>query len=418
MNSLVKSKSKFEDYEQETKMSVAMKGFLVFLLLIFVLAVMNYTSLRRLYHAITLFNESVIVRNFSHMEDMFDTVEVPKPDTEYIFGRAEQNLPTTYTYNGEERSLEGFLARTSTTALLVLKNDDIVFEEYYLGTQAEDRRMSWSTSKSFLSAIFGVAVNEGSIASLQDPVTQYVPELIGSGYDGVSIKNVLQMSSGVRFDENYDDFNSDINRFGRMIAFGGSFDEFAASLVNEREPGTYLHYVSLDTHVLGMVLRKATGRKFVDYFNEKLWSKIGAEDSAAFIVDKFQEPMVLGGMNIRTRDSARFGKLYLDGGQWNGEQIVPAQWVYDSTNPDAPHLTPGKRDSSDLDLGYGYQWWIPENSDQEFMAVGIYDQFIYVNQKAGVVIVKSSANIDFMKNGFESTTETVEAFRSIVQSIE
>lgn len=385
------------------------------LIIVFTLLVINYASLSRVYYAMTLFDEDMIVENFSNMEMMFKTIKIEKPESAYTFGRSEQNLPVFYNYKDEERSIKDFLARTRTTALLVLKDDDIKFEEYYLGTRAEDRRISWSTSKSFLSALFGVAVYEGHISSLQDPVTKYVPELIGSGYDGVSIKNVLQMSSGVRFDENYYSFNSDINRFGRLMALGGSFDEFAASLVNEKEPGTYLDYVSLDTHVLGMVMRKATGRKFADYFNDKLWSQIGAEDSAVFLTDKNCEPMVLGGLNIRTRDFARFGKLYRDGGIWNGKQIVPAQWVADSVTPDAPHLKPGKRASSDLSFGYGYQWWIPENADQEFMAIGIYDQFVYINQKAGVVIVKNSANADFMKNEFESTTETVEVFRSIVQ---
>jgi CubicO group peptidase (beta-lactamase class C family) len=390
---------------------------LVFILLS-ALVITNYSSLTRVYHAITLFDEDRIARNFSNMESMFETIEIRNPDSVFTFGRSEQNLPTQYSYQGETRRIDQFLERTRTTALLVLKGNDITFEEYYLGTRAEDRRITWSVSKSFLSALFGIAIEEGSITSLQDPVTQYVPELIGSGYDGVSIKNVLQMSSGVRFDEDYGSFNSDINRFGRLMALGGSFDEFAASLVNEREPGTFLNYVSLDTHVLGMVIRKATGRTFVDYFNKKLWSQIGTEDSALFMVDKKQEPMVLGGMNIRTRDFARFGKLYRDGGMWNGNQVVPAQWVIDSVTPDAPHLIPGQRDTSAHSLGYGFQWWIPENAEREFMAIGIYDQFVYINQEAGVVIVKNSANIDFMENAFEATTETVEVFRSIVRSLQ
>lgn len=388
------------------------------LILVLMLVSTNYAALSRVYHAITLFEEDMIVKNFSNMASMFETVEITGPETVYPFGRAEQNLPTHYQYNGQQRATSEFLDRTRTTALLVLKGDNITFEEYFLGTQAEDRRISWSVSKSFLSAIFGVAVSEGSIRSLDDPVTHYLPELIGSGYEGVSIKNVLQMSSGVRFDENYDSFNSDINRFGRLMAFGGSFDEFAASLVAEREQGTFLNYVSVDTHVLGMVLRKATGRRFVDYFNEKLWSQIGAEDSVLFMTDERQEPMVLGGMNIRTRDFARFGKLYRDGGFLNGKQIIPAQWVIDSITPDAPHLQPGPRDTAELRLGYGYQWWIPENADGEFMAIGIYDQFVYINQRAGVVIVKNSANADFMENEFESTTETVEVFRAIVASVD
>ena len=384
---------------------------------VFAIVSLNYASIVRVYKAITLFDEAVIVNNFSSMESLFETVEIAKPASSHTFERATQDLPKTYNYKGNLIEVTQFLAKTNTTALLVLKDNTITFEDYYLGTQAEDRRISWSTAKSFLSAVFGVAVAQGHIVSLMDPVTKYVPELRGSGYDGVSIKNVLQMSSGVKFYENYSDFNSDINRFGRVIAFGGSFDEFAASLTAERVPGTFLHYVSIDTHVLGMVIRNATGRRFVDYFNETLWSQIGAEDSAVFIADKHQEPMVLGGMNIRTRDFARFGKLYRDGGQWNGKQVIPAQWVIDSVTPDAPHLIPGKRKSSDLTLGYGYQWWIPENSDREFMALGIYDQFIYINQSAGVVIVKNSANIDFMANNFESAMETVEVFRAIVDSL-
>lgn len=382
-----------------------------------VLIALNYSAANRLYHSITLFNEDVIVENFSSMSTIFETVEIEKTGPTYTFGQTSRSLPTEYLYNGEKRDTKKFLDKTSTTALLVLKNNDITFEQYYRGTTGNDRRISWSTAKSFLSAIFGVAVADGHIDSLLDPVTKYVPELKDSGYDGISIKNVLQMSSGVRFDEDYGQFNSDINRFGRTMALGGSLDEFAMSLEKEREQGDFLHYVSIDTHVLGMVLRSATGQEITDYFNEKLWSQIGTEDSAVYIVDSLNQPMVLGGLNVRTRDYARFGKLYLDNGQWNGKQIIPAQWVTDSTTPDAPHLVPGKRDSSDMNLGYGYQWWIPENANQEFMAIGIYDQYIYVNQKSGVVIVKNSANTNFMDNNFESATETVEFFRAVATSL-
>ena len=173
-----------------------------------------------------------------------------------------------------------------------------------------------------------------------------------------------------------------------------------------------------NTHVLGMVLRKATNRDFIDYFNEKLWSKMGMESNASYIVDSLNEPMVLGGLNIRTRDFARFGKLYLNNGKWQGNQLVPEDWVKASVTPDASHLMPGERDNSDISLGYGYQWWIPVDADQEFMAIGIYDQFIYVNQKYGVVIVKNSANRQFMDNDFESMFKTVEFFRTVAKSLD
>ncbi|MDC0662774.1 serine hydrolase domain-containing protein [Marinobacter sp. SS21] len=382
-----------------------------------VAAALNAPTLQRLYHTVTLFDDDVIVSNFSNMDEIFETVAMPASGPASTFGENPQPLPARFSHGGEIRDTKHFLETTNTTALLVVKDGKVTFEEYFLGTQPEDRRISWSVAKSFLSALFGIAVAEGDIASLDTPVSDYVPSLNNTGYDGVAIKDVLQMSSGVRFDEDYARFNSDINRFGRLMALGGSLDEFATTLEREREPGTYLHYVSIDTHVLGMVLRAATGRELAEYFNDKLWSRLGSEDSTLYLVDSFNEPMVLGGLNMRTRDFARFGSLYLNQGYWNGQQIVPAQWVTDSVTPDAPHLVPGERDSADLTLGYGYQWWIPENADQEFMAIGIYDQFIYVNQKLGMVIVKNSANTRFTEDNFESMRTTVSMFRAIAASL-
>ena len=301
---------------------------------------------------------------------------------------------------------------------MVLHDESITHESYYLGTTAEDKRISWSVAKSFLSALVGIAVEQEKIKDLNDLVTDYAPSLKGSGYDGVTLKNVLQMSSGVRFNEDYKDFFSDINRMGRLLALGGSFDEFAASLETEREQGQYLHYVSVDTHVIGMVLRGATGEPIVDYFKKHLWDHIQPEADTFYLTDELGEPMVLGGLNMRAVDYLKFGKLYRDNGRWNDKQIVPEAWVKESTTPDAPHLMPGKRDSADLDLGYGYQWWLPINADQEFLALGIYDQFIYVNKKAGVVIVKNSANINFTDNNLESASVAVEFFRAVAKSLQ
>lgn len=377
----------------------------------------NWQKTVLFYKSSTLFDKENLVDNFSNMRGIMPTVNLKKIGPEHEFGQRSKALPETYKYKGENKSLQEFLTRSSTTALLVLKGNDITFEDYYQGTGEFDQRISWSMAKSFLSALFGIAVEEGHIKSINELVTDYVPELKGTGYDGVTIKNILQMSSGVSFNEDYHDFFSDINRMKRIVALGGSFDEFAKTLENEREPGTFFHYVSIDTHVIGMVLRKATGRPVAEYFKEKIWSKMGSEQDAYFVTDLTGEPMVLAGLNMLTRDFAKFGKLFLDDGQWHGEQVVPRNWIKDSVTPDAPHLTPGKRDTANFDMGYGYQWWIPVNADEEFMAVGVYDQFIYVNKKANVVIVKNSGNIDFMDNNYESFTETTEAFRAIAASL-
>ena len=380
-----------------------------------VLAGLFRTQIRQFYHTVRLFDEDVIVANFSNMGSIAPTITIERSGRVKAFGQQPQALPDSFVYENESRSMAAFLEEPSTTALLVIKGNDIVFEKYYQGTGEYDQRISWSMAKSFLSAIFGVAVQDGLIPDLDQAVTDYVPELKGSGYDGVSIKNVLQMSTGVYFNEDYGDFYSDINRMGRILALGGSFDDFAASLTREREQGTYMHYVSINTHVLGMVLRAATGRSIADYFDEKLWSKLDTERDAIYISDSTGEPMVLGGLNLITRDYARFGRLYRDLGIINGEQVIPAKWIEDSITPDAPHLMPGVRDNSDTDLGYGYQWWIPQRADEEFMAIGIYGQYIYVNRRADMVIVKNSAHREFMANDYESKNITVAAFREIAQ---
>lgn len=374
-------------------------------------------TLHRLYHTATLFDKDKIVHNFSNMKDLISTVEIESSSEPYLFSSQPQALPESFQYGEKLVSTEEFLTRSDTTALVVLKNEDITHESYYLGTQQDDKRISWSVAKSFLSALIGIAVERGQINSINDLVTDYVPLLKNSGYNKVTIKNVLQMSSGVKFDEDYSDFFSDINRMGRVLALGGSFDEFAASLENEKEQGKYLHYVSIDTHVLGMVLRSATGETIADNFKKNLWDKIQPESSTYYLTDDLGEPMVLGGLNMRSQDYLKLGKLYRDNGRWNGEQIVPQAWVQESTTPDAPHLMPGKRDNSDMDLGYGYQWWLPIDADQEFMALGIYDQFIYINKKSNVVIVKNSANIEFLDNNFESANETVAFFRAVANSL-
>jgi CubicO group peptidase (beta-lactamase class C family) len=375
------------------------------------------TEIKQLYNTITLFNEDVIVHNFSNMVDvtLFKTIARTGPVDE--FGKAPQGLPASFMFDGKDMAMDDFLTHTGATSLVVVKDNNITFEGYYQGTEEFDQRISWSMAKSYLSALFGIAVDEGFIKDLNVPVTDYVPSLIGSGYDGVTIKNVLQMSSGVYFNEDYGDFNSDINRFGRVMALGGSFDDFATTLSSDRKQGTYMHYVSIDTHVIGMVLRAATGRSIEDYFNEKLWSKLGTERDAIYMTDATGEPMVLGGLNIITRDYARLGKLYRDKGMLNGLQIVPAQWIEDSVTPDAPHLMPGKRDTADSKMGYGYQWWIPDNPKQEFMALGIYGQHIYVNREFNVVIVKNSADRQFMDDGYQHSDIAIEAYREIAKNL-
>ena len=237
----------------------------------------------------------------------------------------------------------------------------------------------------------GIAIDQGHIGNIFEPVTQYVSQLKDSAYDGVSIKDVLQMSSGARWSEDYSDADSDVMRSARILAVGGSLDQFSASLTNEFQPGTFNRYNSTDTQVLGMLLREATGVSVTQYMQEVLWNPIGAENNAYWLLDSEDMELVYAGLNATARDYAKLGEVFRLKGRFNGQQIVPSKWVEASITPDAPHLLPGKNPLSDFPLGYGYQWWIPDESG-DFMAIGVYNQFIYVSPKNNLVIVKLSAN--------------------------
>ena len=264
-----------------------------------ILIALNWSQLQRLRSSLSLFDADKIVHNFSHMDESFltRTIATSASAKVHIWDEQPQPLPQTIMIEGQSRDLQSFLDETRTTSLLVIKGNDILHEGYYLGTQADDKRVSWSVSKSFVSALIGLALERDEIKSLDDKVTDYVPKLADSAYADASILNVLHMASGVRFDEDYLDFNSDINRMGRVVALGGSMDDFAASLTQQaRPPGTGKYYVSVDTHVLGMVLRAASGMSVHELLETRLWSKIGPANDAIFLTDGKGVAFVLGGL--------------------------------------------------------------------------------------------------------------------------
>ena len=390
--------------------------FLITLPLLAIAAFFFYPKYQRGMEIDALMQPSKYAHTFINMDKYFPSKAVKKSTTPYIFPKGKSiNLPNEFTYQGQIFNTEAYLDSSGTQGLLVLQNDTLVFENYYKGQTETTRHISWSVSKSFISALFGIAMEEGHIKSIEQKVEDYLPELKGSGYEGVRIKDVLQMSTGVGFNEDYSDFNSDINRWFRSFAFGDSQDEFAATLVREKEPGTYNHYVSINTHVLGMILVKATGKSLTDYLQEKIWQKIGMEHNAYWVADNKGMEMALGGLNATLRDYAKMGQLFLHNGNWKGEQIVPTDWVKASITPDAPHLLPNSSNSSDQGLGYGFQWWIPESTQGEFMAIGVFHQMIYINPTTKTIIVKNSANpryLDF-KNVYSNELITLELFRAI-----
>jgi CubicO group peptidase (beta-lactamase class C family) len=303
---------------------------------------------------------------------------------------------------------------------LILHHDKLVFEQYWRGNDATTQWIAWSVTKSFISALAGIAVHSGAISSIEDPVIHYLPQLRGTAYDGARVKDVLQMSSGASWSENYSDAKSDVNRFGRTFALGGSMDEFVKTLTREHPPGTFNRYNSMDAQVLGMLLRRATGVAETAYLQAELWTPMGMESDAFWVTDDRGTVFAAGGLCATLRDLAKLGRLYLNYGNWNGTQIVPAEWVKASITPDAPHLLPGKRANADSAWGYGYQWWVPDDSGA-YAAVGIYNQFVYVNPKLQLVIAKTSANHTYGMQDNESSDredEHLAFFKAIERALD
>ena len=382
---------------------------------------LNWNKIQRLKTVNSLFDADKIVHNFSHMDEAFLHHDLASSPETFTWPEALRPLPDSVSINGNTKDLEQLLEVLDTTGLVIIKDGTLIFEDYYRGTAQDDLRISWSVAKSFASGLYGKAIENGQINSLDETVETYVPALKGTAYEGATIRNVMNMSSGVKFNEDYLDPKSDINKMGRVLGLGGSMDAFSATLDERQyEPGTDWQYVSIDTHVLSMVLRAATGESLHEMFNETYSANLGFGRAPYYLTDGENVAFALGGLNLRTRDYAKFGQLFLQDGQWTGKdgqmkQVIPAQWVAASTRHSAAAL-------SDRNVGYGYQWWVPMPQEGihkgDFFAVGIYGQYIYINPSLGIVIAKNAADREFTQavEGYgHSMNVNIDMMRSLAE---
>lgn len=375
-------------------------GLVALILVLAALAVWKREELTRLMAVNSLFAEDRIVENFSHMDTLFLSRDMAGGTPSPLPEGPRATLPEGFDAWAEARHVTG---------IVVLHGGEIVYEDYRLGTAQGDPRISWSVAKSALSLLLGTLVADGTIPDLDAPVTQYAPALRQSAYDGATIRQVLRMESGVAFNEDYLDFWSDINRMGRVLALGGSMDGFAAGQSARRSaPGSDWQYVSIDTHVIGMVIRGATGHSIPDLMSERIFQPLGLDRDPYYVTDGEGVAFVLGGLNLTTRDYARIGQMVLQNGEWQGRQIVPADWIAESTAP-GPF-------TAESGTGYGYQWWLPpEARAGEVWARGVYGQEIWIDRTNDVVIAVNSADRGFTAPGV--MTEKIALFRAIADSL-
>jgi CubicO group peptidase (beta-lactamase class C family) len=277
--------------------------------------------------------------------------------------------------------LEKFLADTGTTAFLVIRDDALLYEGYFNGYDHKSTQTSFSTAKSFVSALVGITIEEGYIGSVEDPITKYVPELKGPGMESITIRHLLTMSSGLK----YSGEGSGGGPFGddAKTYYDPSLRELALTVEPEGKPGRQWEYNNYHPLLLGMILERATDRHVATYLSQKIWQPLGMEADGSWSLDSEEDAFekMESGINARAIDFAKFGRLYLNGGEWNGKQVVPASWVEESTRVDTT------TDPADF---YQYFWWVdvapPERG--RFMARGNYGQFIYVAPDKDLVIVR------------------------------
>jgi CubicO group peptidase (beta-lactamase class C family) len=347
--------------------------------------------LRRLWLNVTIWMPGDHVEDLRTFDELMPNRTIRRAGPVFEFGRAKRDLPATYQYKGETRELADFLKRTDTTGFIVIQDDKILFEEYFRGNGPETLWMSFSASKAYVSALVGIALEEGLIADLNDPLTKYTPVLKGSGFDGATVDDALRMTTGARWNEFDISITSDLVRMGITVIRGASFDKWLATLPPAHPPGTVFNYSSADTQALGSALVGAVGMSISEYLEQKLWSKMGMESDAYWVTDEAGMEMALSGLNATLRDYARFGRLYLHEGNWNGEQLIPVEWVRKTTLMDASMLEfPGVDQAEESFISW-YQWYVPLDRAGDYTALGSFGQFIYVHPEAGVIIAKTSA---------------------------
>ncbi len=270
-----------------------------------------------------------------------------------------------------------YLEDNKTVAFLIIKNDTIQYEKYFKGYDKESIVPSFSMAKSVTSILIGCAIDEGLIKSVDEPITNYIPELTKNGFDKVTIKHLLQMTSGIKFNESY------VNPFGDAASFyyGLNLRKEIGKIKLKTEPGKKFEYVSGNTQLLGLVLERSLKEKTItSYLQDKIWTPLEMEYDASWSIDRKKNGLekTFCCLNARARDFAKIGRLYKNKGNWNGKQIVSQKWVEESTKLDT---------SVGSANFYQYQWWLP-TPNEDFMAEGILGQFVYVNPSKDLIIVR------------------------------
>jgi len=324
------------------------------------------------------------VNTFRNIDRLFSTRTVARGETVSPLPMSEQPLQEfSYTVEGKTFDLYDVLSLNRVSGLLIVRNGEILFEKYLLGNDEHTRWMSMSVVKSMTATLIGAAIQDGLINSIDDPIVNYLPRFQGSAYDGVTVKNLLQMTSGVAWNETYTDPASDRRAMleAQIGQQPGAILDLMASLPRAAEPGTSWNYSTGETHVAGALVAAVSGKPVAQYLSEKIWSKVGMEADANWWLEAPDGLEVGGsGLSATLRDYARFGLFLLHDGVIGGERVLPEGWIETASTPKE---VGGER------VDYGYMLW-PLHG-RSYAAIGIFGQFVFVDPDKNLVVAMWSA---------------------------
>jgi len=338
---------------------------------------------------------------FSPSDDykMFPYRTIENAPPAYQFPRATGGaLPAEVEYKDGDSikrvALDQLLESTGTHAFIVIKDGKLLDERYLNGYQRDSICISRSMAKSFTSALVGIAIDEGFIKSVNDPIIKYLPELTGQGFDTITIRNLLTMGSGIRYRISEFPWDEDA-----LYYFYPNIRRLLLSDMEVAEPpGQSFHYTDYNVGLLAIIVERTTQRSVGNYLQEKIWKPIGMEYPATWSIDSWDDGFELShvALNARAIDYAKFGRLFLDKGNWNGKQIISQRWVTESTAPDPNDHRPWETYPEWADAGgyYKYFWWGDSRGagDYTYEAIGRWGQFIFVAPRANVVIVRTAGD--------------------------
>ena len=302
--------------------------------------------------------------------------------------------------------VDAYLTGQHGAALLIVQGGKLRLERYGLGFDGSGRWTSFSVAKSFTSTLVGAALKDGFIKSMDDKVSDYLPDMKGSAYDDVSVRQLLTMTSGVAWNEDYGDPKSDVARFNNHVPEPGvdALVSYMRKLPRAAPPGERWNYSTGETNLVGVMLMAAIKKPLAEYLQEKIWQPVGMEQEATWLLSKTGKEISGCCLQATPRDYARFGQFILEGAKVGGEPLVPEGWLHEATHKQADIGTPGR--------GYGYQWWTYD--DGSVAARGIFGQGIFIDPKRQLVIVTNS---DWDKAGAAGNPQSAarEAFYQAVQ---